>query len=113
MNITLGEIEIPVEVCATPEKIKKGLQGRDSLDGGMLFFLDGNHHSFWMKDCNFPIDILFILDNKVNEIYPNCQPCSEEPCERFEGRCDYVLELNSGFCEKNNIKKGEPFVIPL
>jgi uncharacterized membrane protein (UPF0127 family) len=109
MNIQINNINLPVTICATPEKIQKGIQGLESLNGeGYLFFLKDGEHSFWMKDCLIPIDIIFIQHGKITNIYPNCQPCNDENCERYIGFGDMVLEVSSGFCESNDIKKGEP-----
>lgn len=109
MNIKFENINLPVTICATPDKIQTGIQGLDSLNGeGYLFFLSKGEHSFWMKDCLISIDIIFINDGKVTEIFENCPPCSEEPCERYTSFGDMVLEVESGFCKLNNIKKGEP-----
>ena len=48
---------------------------------------------------------------EINEIYNDCQPCDEEMCEHYRGTGDMVLEVESGFCEKNGIKKGESIKI--
>lgn len=108
MKIEIKDINIPVTICATPDKIQKGIQGLESLNGeGYLFFLSDDNHSFWMKDCLIPIDIIFIQHGKITEIYHDCQPCNEENCERFKGVGDMVLEVESGFCKSNVIKKGD------
>ena len=112
MKIQINDIEIPVTICATPEKIQKGIQGLDTLNGeGYLFFLSEGPHSFWMKDCKIPIDIIYLQQGKISEIYNDCQPCDEEMCEHYKGTGDMVLEVESGFCKKNGIKKGESIKI--
>lgn len=112
MKVQINNIEIPVTVCATPEKIQKGIQGVESLNGeGYLFFLSDGDHSFWMKDCLIPIDIVFIQHGKVTEIHHNCQPCEEEMCDRYKGKGDMVLEVESGFCESNDIVEGSTIKI--
>ena len=104
MKIQINDIQLPVNICATPEKIQKGIQGLESLNNeGYLFFLSEGEHSFWMKDCLIPIDIIFIQQGKITEIYPNCQPCVEEICDRFKGEGDMVLEVESGFCKSHDI----------
>ncbi len=82
--------------------------GRDNLNGGMLFPFDSvGEQSFWMKDCNIPLDILFIVNDKINTIHKDCQPCNGLECEHFTGLADSVLELPGGYCDKNNIKLGD------
>lgn len=63
-----------VDVAITEPQVKKGLGGRQSLsnDYGMLFVFDRkDRYSFWMKDMQFPIDILWINDNKIVDISKN------------------------------------------
>ena len=97
MNVILHNKEIPVEIMDTPTAISTGMMGRDNLEGGMLFIFDGiGERSFWMKDCLVPLDILFIANGKVTDIYENCPPCASEPCEHYQGIADKVLELVGG-----------------
>jgi len=112
MNIKINNINLPVTLCATQSKIQKGVQGLDSLNGkGYLFFLENGQHSFWMKDCIIPIDIIYIQQGKVTKIYNDCQPCNEESCERYVGEGDMVLEVESGFCTHNSIDVGNLITI--
>jgi len=96
MKVTINNKEIPVEIMDTPEKISRGMMGRDHLDGGMLFLFDkAGERSFWMKDCLIPLDIIFITGNKITKVHKNCEPCSSEPCKSYTGFADKVLELSS------------------
>jgi uncharacterized membrane protein (UPF0127 family) len=82
--------------------------GRDSLDGGMLFPFDSvGERSFWMKDCNIPLDILFIVGDKVNNVSRDCQPCTTDECEHHTGIADSVLELPGGYCDDNGVGVGD------
>lgn len=97
MNVIINDTTIPVEVMRTPSSIQTGMMGRDHLDGGMLFlFSDVSERSFWMKDCLIPLDILFIVGNKVTKVHNNCEPCGDENCKSYFGVADKVLELPSG-----------------
>tara|TARA_Y100000034_G_C6770569_1_gene343747 strand:- start:555 stop:851 length:297 start_codon:yes stop_codon:yes gene_type:complete len=96
MKVTINNKEIPVEIMDTPEKISRGMMGRDHLDGGMLFLFDkAGERSFWMKDCLIPLDIIFITGNKITKVHKNCEPCVSEPCKSYTGFADKVLELVS------------------
>ena len=96
MKVTINNKEIPVEIMDTPEKISRGMMGRDHLDGGMIFLFDkAAERSFWMKDCLIPLDIIFITGNKITKVHKNCEPCSDEPCKSYIGFADKVLELAS------------------
>lgn len=53
-----------VEIAATPDKRRKGLSGRASInpDEGMLFVYKEPHNlTFWMQDTHFPL-LLLSLD---------------------------------------------------
>ena len=108
MNAIINNQQIPLEVMFTPDAKSLGMQGRDHLTGGMLFpFDDIGEKSFWMKDCNIPLDILFISGNKINSISQDCQPCNQTTCPNYTGIGDTVLELPGGFCDNNNIVSGD------
>lgn len=76
---------------------------------GMLFvFDDADYHSFWMKDMNFPIDIIYIRDDKVTTVIENAKPeTNEQDLEIYQPdeASDKVLEINAGVAKKYNIKK--------
>ena len=111
MNAIINNQQIPLEIMSTPDAKATGMMGRDQLDGGMLFpFEEIGERSFWMKDCNIPLDILFISGNKINSISENCQPCEEVSCPNYSGVGDKVLELPSNFCSLNNIGVGDEVI---
>jgi len=94
-----------------------GLSGRDSLpkDQGMIFqFENPDYYGFWMKDMKFPIDIIYIKDDKIVTIFPDVpSPQSENdipPVLRPSQPADTVLEINSGESQKNGFKIGDSVV---
>ena len=101
---------IIVEVARTPQQQQKGLQNRKSLgkDRGMLFiFKEESDHAFWMKDTYIPLDILCINENKIicdiQEMTPD-----QTDVKYHSAKCmKYALEVNAGWCKKNNIKIGD------
>ena len=97
MNVILDNKELPLEIMDTPNAIATGMMGRENLNGGMLFiFKEVSERSFWMKDCLIPLDIVFIVKNKVTKVYYNCPPCKENNCKSYVGIADKVLELSGG-----------------
>lgn len=80
-------------------------------DYGMLFeFEKADYHTFWMKNMKFPIDILFLKDDKVVTVYKNAQvPKEGDSLSLYkpEEPANKVLEINAGLSEKYNIKKGD------
>lgn len=110
--ITIKDVEVKVEIADTPQKYLKGLSGRKSLaeDRGMLFIHTRRDvSSFWMKDMQFPIDIIFIDGDKVVEIAKNMQPPEGENIPEYKSKkpATMVLEVNAGFAEKHSIKVGD------
>ena len=105
---------LKVELAQTPLAWKKGLSGRDNLkeNRGMLFvFSETKRHAIWMKDMNFPIDIIWIKGGLVVDIMPEAPPAAPDdnnppvylPREDAGG----VLEVPAGFAEKYNLKIGD------
>lgn len=109
--IKIAGVTLKTELAYTPETQEKGLSGRKELkkDESMLFvFNHTDQYSFWMKDMNFPIDIIWIgEDLRVVYIKKDAKP--ESYPEAFTPNQDakYVLEVFSSFSEKNNLKVGD------
>jgi uncharacterized protein len=101
MMLPSGKV-LQVEVMVNDEDRAMGLMFRPSLasDRGMLFvFNDPAFHGIWMKNCKFPIDILWLDDQrKVVHLAEGVPPCKAEPCPVYEPlrRARYVVELNAG-----------------
>ena len=113
-TVTINGHVFQVETATTSAQQAKGLSNRKSLPekNGMLFLFDRpSILTFWMKDMRFPIDIIFIKDNKVISIAHNAPPPSspEEdlPVYSPEEPSDKVLEINAGLSKQYNIKKGD------
>lgn len=91
-----------------------GLSNRKSLDknSGMLFiFSKKGIYSFWMKDTQIPLDMIFINDNKIVYIVKNAPPQAGKkgdlPVYTPSAQANYVLEINGGDSEKNKFKNGD------
>ena len=119
-QISFSNIKITAEVADTPEKRELGLSYRTTLDenAGMLFvFENPNIPFFWMKDMNFPLDIIWIMDNKVIDIDKNVPipkkgtPLNQLPTYSPSDKINYALEVNAGFADKNKIKIGDGVTI--
>ena len=95
------------EYLSSPEQIEKGMMGRNELNGCMVFKMGKGHHSFWMKDCLIPLDIMFVLNNRISRIHQNC-PIEDKhrmTLPRYTGIGDHVIEFPSGTC--NDWKVGD------
>jgi len=109
-HVKVGGQMIKVDLALTPEDQKLGLSGREYIaeDEGMLFvFKKPDKNYFWMKEMNFPIDIIWLdEDLKVIFIQENALPESFPASFGPEEESRYVLELSSGFVKKNNLEVG-------
>ena len=76
-TVTIGNTVFNVEIASTTAEQTIGLSGRKSLaeNEGMFFtFNSPGVQNFWMKDMNFPIDIIWISGNKVAGFAENAEP---------------------------------------
>jgi len=102
-------VRVFAEVADDNDERAKGLMFREKLEenNGMIFiFEQENEIAFWMKNTLIPLDIIFIGKNfKIVDI-KNAVPCKQDPCQLYKPQksAQYVLEVNSGFAEKNGIK---------
>ena len=130
-TLTVGNHTFLVEIADTDELREKGLSRRESLgeNEGMLFiFPTKSLPGFWMKNMNFPLDFLWISDDKIVDITENVQPSdgggtSNVPAESDGGAdanlksyfpekpVNMVLEINGGLVQKLGIREGDTVII--
>jgi len=101
---------VRVEIAESAGARELGLMYRQHLDqnDGMLFvFQQPQHLTFWMKNTEIPLDMIFVsADGAVAGIVANAEPFSERQLS-VEGDSQYVLEVNSGFAQLHGIKAGD------
>ena len=111
-TISINNKTIQVEIADTPELREKGLMFRESLcqDCGMLFIFENEGiYGFWMKDTLIPLDIAWInSEGEIVDITTLQQYVEGKNPDQYKPnqKALYVLEVNSGYFEKNNIKIG-------
>ncbi|MFA6594463.1 MAG: DUF192 domain-containing protein [Candidatus Buchananbacteria bacterium] len=110
--VYFGEKKITVELVTTEADKAKGLSDRQSLcaDCGMLFVYNTpSAHNFWMKNMNFPLDIIWLKDNQIVGISENLLPATNQPTDIYAspGPVNAVLEVNAGFVAKTGVKVGD------
>ncbi len=111
-NITINSTNLIVEIVDDIARRKLGLSGRNNMcnNCGMLFIFDhSDTYSFWMKDMLFSIDIIWINDGIIVEIIKNAEIPSDKKTASYTplNKANTVLEVNSGFVERNNINIGD------
>ena len=106
INIKINNKEYSLIYCLTEEEKERGLQNVESMEDNEGAFFDYREDpqeeiSFWMKDTEIPLDIIFVgEDDKViscKEGIPNSEDMITE------NNVYYVIELNKG----SGIKPGD------
>jgi uncharacterized protein len=104
LTLPSGKV-LQVEVMVEDADRAMGLMFRPSLpeDRGMLFVFEAlDFHGIWMKNCKFPIDILWLDADlrivHVQEAAPPCPKQLEDRCPVYSPlrKATYVVELNAG-----------------
>ena len=108
-----GQQQFAVEVVVSEAALRQGLSGRQTLEQGTgMFFIFPNikEQSMWMKDMNFPLDIVWLDEFlRVVHITGGCPPCLEGgecptyPSYRF---AKYAIELNAGDADALGFREG-------
>lgn len=113
--INIGGRPVYVDIADTPALREQGLSGRKILkdNEGMLFVFDTpTKPGFWMKEMNFPIDIIWINEESlVADVSENLLPSSYPQIFSPRTEIKYVLEVPAGFVKKNNVKIGDKMII--
>lgn len=111
VTLRVGQQTYALNIAATAAAQKKGLGGRETLarDRGMLFVFDTpGTQCFWMKDMQFPIDIIWLdSTKKVTSTVPNITPDSYPQQYCGDVTTKYVIELNTGEAKRAGIKIGD------
>ena len=105
---------ITVEVAATDQEKAQGLMFRESMpkDAGMVFPFDGLEiRPFWMKNCHFPLDMIYATkDGTIVDVLKNVPPCAPDPapCVNVtpKAKADTVLEVNAGVADAEGAVPG-------
>jgi uncharacterized membrane protein (UPF0127 family) len=101
-----------LEVAATKKEQDTGLMYRTSLPNnrGMLFkFKSPQKVSFWMKNCQISLDMIFLRDGLVKAIELSAPPCTADPCPTYgsDTAVDRVIELRGGRAAELGVKVGD------
>ncbi len=121
-TVTLGKDSVvKLEVASTPQEIEHGLMNRTALpeDSGMVFIFHPEQHvHFWMYHTLISLDMCFIRNGKIVQIFKDVPPCKSEnsddcplvPSNREGLLVSEVIELKAGYVRRHGIKEGDPVV---
>jgi len=122
VEVKIARQTIIADVVKTEKDRTRGLGDREmiGINEGMLFLFDKEgEYGFWMKDMEFPIDILWIKGNTIVGFEEMVDP--QRGAEDYELRLYYpptaidkVLELSAGRVRLLHTRVGdEIFIRPL
>lgn len=99
--VMAGNCSFTAKLALTAREQYRGLSGRKNISTqeGMLFiFTDVADKTFVMREMNFPLDIIFIRDHKVVNLYRNLLPEGKQPQFSYPSGSpvDAVLEIPGG-----------------
>ncbi|MFA4942080.1 MAG: DUF192 domain-containing protein [Patescibacteria group bacterium] len=108
-------LKITVELAQNDLERYQGLSNRKSLcqNCGMLFsWPDPEVQYFVMRDMKFPLDIIFIADQKIVKIENNLWP-EDDPTINYSSDVpvNYALEVNGGLTERYGVSVGDEVII--
>lgn len=110
-TVTFGNEAIKVRLADNEKERTQGLSGTKQLGErrGLLFvFEDNGFWGIWMKDMNYPIDIVWLNERKeVVHIEQHILPQSYPKTFMPPVPARYVLELPADATEKYDIKQGD------
>lgn len=120
-KITVGDRQLTVEVVTSPASLSLGLSGRDAIGAdGMLFLFNKKRNvTFWMKEMNFNLDIIWIADNRVIGILQNVPKpesgtaLTDLPVYSPEKAINAVLEIPAGDAKKLGIEIADEVKLPV
>lgn len=110
-TLQVGETRVFVELAKKPKDWETGLSKHNNLaaDEGMLFIFDRSHVPiFWMKNMQFPLDIIWIKDGQILSMHTKVPPPAggELPTYSPNEPVDWVLEVPAGTAEQRGWQEG-------
>jgi len=100
-----------IEIADTPKSRSQGLSDRESIasDESMLFvFPEPGLYGFWMKDMNFPIDIVWLSEDfRITHIEREVSPESFPKSFISNDVSQYVLEFDTGVSDTLGLQEGD------
>jgi hypothetical protein len=105
---------VSVEIAVTDAEKAQGLMFRESMpkNAGMVFPFEGlEFRPFWMKNCHFPLDLVYATkDGTVVEVVKALPPCPPDPAPCLstapKEKSDTVLEVNAGVADATGAVPG-------
>lgn len=101
---------LDIEIADDEYSTQTGLMYRHSMaeNQGMLFvFNDSRQRSFYMKNTEIPLDIIYLNSDKEIVSFQKNAKSFDETSLPSEAASQYVLEINAGLSDKWKLEKGD------
>jgi len=109
-TLSLGSTVIEVAVADNQQTRRQGLSQLSKLppEHGLFFvFPESGTHGIWMKDMEFPIDIIWMNEQlQVVDIHKNISPDTYPESFHPQVPARFALEVEAGFSIKYDVKVG-------
>lgn len=110
-KIYIKDVSLAVDVADELHEQTNGLSRVEYIaeNEGMIFIFPGSIiPAFWMKEMNFALDIIWIDAKNIiigieKDVWPETFPKIFSPSSPVK----YVLEVNAGWSDKNQISLGD------
>jgi uncharacterized membrane protein (UPF0127 family) len=116
-DLWLGDGIFKVTVASTQTAREQGLSGKSELDADhalLMVFPSEDQWGIWMKNMNFPIDIVWMnKGKKVVYIQKNAPFDNQTTIYKPEKSALYVVELPAGTTSKKSIMVGETAIFQI
>lgn len=118
-TVKIGNHTFSLYLATTSRDQEVGLARFSKIESnqGMLFLFDKpDYYSFWMKNMKFPIDIIFISQNRIVDIFQNVPTPKNNnnlPTYTTGEKADKVLEINAGLSNAYKIRISDNVLLNL
>ena len=113
VEVEIGGTLVYAEVAESSSEKIRGLMYRTHLNEteGMLFVYDSERNlSFWMKNMEIPIDMIWLDSNlSIVHVEDSVPPCREDDCPTYTApsKAMYILEVRANFTNRNDVQVGD------
>ncbi|MDY6865513.1 MAG: DUF192 domain-containing protein [Halobacteriota archaeon] len=113
VEVEIGDTLVYAEVSDSSSEKIRGLMYRTHLNEteGMLFVYDSERNlSFWMKNMEIPIDMIWLDSNlSIVHIEDSVPPCKGGDCPTYTApsKAMYILEVRANFTNRNDVQVGD------
>ncbi|MFC1732706.1 DUF192 domain-containing protein [candidate division KSB1 bacterium] len=109
-TISFGSAVIDIAIADSQRTRRQGLSHLPALppEHGLFFvFIDSDTHGIWMKDMEFPIDIIWLDEHlRVVDIHQSVSPDTYPTSFHPQVPARFALEVEAGFSVKYDVKVG-------